>query len=41
VNYIEAGVAVDLVQVTVVDTKGQHGEAIFLFYDKHARLLKI
>jgi hypothetical protein len=40
-NYISADVVVDLVQVTVVDTKGQHGEAIFFFNDKHARLLKI
>lgn len=41
-NYISAGVVVDLVQVTVVDIKGQHGEAIFLLFDdKHAWLLKI
>jgi hypothetical protein len=41
VNYISAGVVVDLVQVTVVDIKGQNGEAVLLFYDKHARLLKV
>jgi hypothetical protein len=38
---MSAGVVVDLVQVTVVVTKGQHGETILLFYDKHAKLLKI